>query len=224
MGVATLASMMERVRQLADLEDGGAFIADAELIGHINRACWQLDDILQGTWEGYFTKEVPVTLSGTSHALPADFYKLVGVDIRGSRGEWVALRQYAEASRNSYRNARPGYAEDVRYQLRAASLAFLPGFASPTEAFLLYYPQLPAMVAPTDSRDYPNGWEQWAVIQAAILCLTKEERDTGPLERLLALEDKRVRDAAPVRNMEQLTISDIRRDSPTWDPSRRGRW
>lgn len=222
MATVTLAQMATRVRQTADLEVDGGFISAAELNGHINRACWALDDMLHATWEGYFTKEVAVNLSGGSHLLPTDFYKLVGVDVKNVGGYWFTLQPFAESSRAAMRNRASGPAEGTFYQVRSGTLVLLPALAETVQAMIVYYPQMPALVLDTDTRNYPNGWEQWAVLQAAMLCLAKEERDSTAVEKLWALEDKRIRDSAPMRQMQQPGLNDTESLLPRVDGV--GRW
>lgn len=202
MPTVTLTELRTRVRKHADMESS-TFVTDDELTGYLNRALWALDDKLHTLWEDYYAAEVEVSLSGTSHTLPEDFYKLVGVDVRqGGGGDWVGLKPYALAERNAMRNLRQARPEEQRYRIQGTrTLHFLPGFSGATTAIISYYPQRAALVDDGDSVEYPHGWEEWAVLQAAIVCLTKEERDTTAKEKLLALENARVEASAPVRDV-----------------------
>lgn len=201
MEVVTLAQLKQRVRELADLEDDSAFVDDAELTGHINRALWALDDLLHKTWADYFAVEVPVTMVGGTHALPADFYKLVAVDVQTTSSIWVDLKPYMLAERNTLRNLTlPVLAESVKYRVMGRSLRLLPDMPAGTPALITYYPQQPSLTLDADTRGYDNGWEQWACLQAAIVVMTKEERDTSNLDKLLAMETARIEASAPIRD------------------------
>ena len=201
MGVVTLAELKTRVRELSDLEDDLGFVDDSELVGHINRSLWALDDLLHKTWADYFVQEVNVTLGGPTHSLPADHYKLVAVDVRDTDTVWYDLKPYMLAERNALRNiTTPVLARSVKYRLMNNALRFLPDMPAGTQGVITYYPQQPALTLAGDTRDYPNGWEQWACLQAAIILLTKEERDTGALEALLARETARIEASAPIRD------------------------
>jgi hypothetical protein len=46
-----------------------------------------------------------------------------------------------------------------------------------------------------------NGWEEYAVITAAIKCLQKEESDTMPLMQEKAIQLKRIEDVAQNRDV-----------------------
>jgi hypothetical protein len=220
----TLAQMRTRVRELADMQDS-TFVTDSELAGYLNRALWALDDLLHNTWEDYYAVEETVTFSGTSYTLPSDFYRLIAVDVRGSTGAWVGLTQYNVADRNLYRNSTLTTPEAQAYRLSGRrSLLFLPGFSGNVDARLIYYAQQPALALDSDTRDYPNGWEEWAILKAAIVCLGKEERDATHLERMLAMEDSRIRDAAPQRELAPVTVADVETasaDLSEYGPTRR---
>ena len=207
MGTVTLLELKRRVRELADLESDTQFVDDAELVGHINRALWSLDDLLHKTWADYYVEEVAVTFGGSSHTLPADFYKLVAVDVQ-SGSAWHDLKPYSLAERNVLRNSTVTTPEACRYRLMGQELRFLPSMPAGTSALITYYPQQPALVANGDTRDYPNGWEQRACLEAAILLLTKEERDTLALEKMLAAETKRIEDSAPLRDEAPVSFVD----------------
>ena len=58
---------------------------------------------------------------------------------------------------------------------------------------ILYAPEATVLTAGSDTVNYPNGWEAFIVLDAAIQCLAKEESDT----RTLAAER-----AAIVRQIE----------------------
>lgn len=223
MGVVTLDELRTRVRELADLEDDTDFVDTAELDGHINRALWALDDLLHKTWANYFVTEVAVTFSGATHALPADLYKLVAVDVQ-SGSTWHDLKPYVLAERNTLRNATTTTPQACKYQLMGTQLRFLPDMPAGTSAIITYYPMQPALALDGDSRDYPNGWEQHACLQAAILLLMKEERDSGPLERLLAAERARIEESAPLRDEAPVSFVDTSDGTDAFNADGVARW
>lgn len=204
MGPVTLAELRQRVRRKVDME-GSEFVTEDELTELVNRAIWALDDELHNTHKDWFLVELSTTLSGDSFALPAGFYRLMGVDVRCGGG-WEALQALEWAERNDARNSWAGRdPRTVRYRLQGALdgstvLRFVPAFTAPVEAVVSYYPQRPALVADADTVTYPQGWENWAVLHAALEVRTKEERDTSSLERLLALETERLRKSTPQWN------------------------
>ena len=133
-------------------------------------------------------------------ALPADFYKLVAVDVPGSDGQWHSLHPYHHAERNRYRNLASGRVEDVRYRLRGlTTLELVPTLPSAVQGELRYIPLLATMTADGDAVDF-LGWEEWLVLHAAMKCKVKAEQDTSGLEKLLGLQEKRIIEAAPQRD------------------------
>lgn len=205
MPTTTLAELRERVRLKVDMV-GSDFVEDPELDGMINRAIFALDDKLHESRKDYFLVEEDVTLSGQSHELPPAFYKLVGVDVQSSNGDWVALHPFEWGERNALRNLRNARPEEMRYRLLGGTdgvqvLSFLPGFSAPAAARLSYYPQRESLINPTDAVTYPQAWEEWAVLRAAIEARTKEERDTASLVGLLRLEEARINTSVPVRDV-----------------------
>jgi hypothetical protein len=191
----TLLELRERVRDAADMADTD-FVSDEELNRHINNALWALDDKLHRTWEDYYSEELSTTVTGNTHPLGVNFYKLVGIEVRqGGTGDWVQLKPYSHAERSLYRNLNTTRPEENRYRIRGTGvLHFLPGFSAATPAIITYYSQRTALEDDADDVEYPGGWEEWAVLKAAINCMAKEERDTAALEKLFALEDQRVSD------------------------------
>jgi len=224
MGTVTLLELKRRVRELADLEDDAEFVDDAELVGHLNRSLWSLDDLLHKTWADYYVEELAVTFSGPSHLLPGNLYKLVAVDVK-SGNTWHDLKPYSLAERNTLRNAMgPVNPEGVKYRLMGNSLRFLPDMPANTSALITYYPQQPALVEDGDTRDYPNGWEQYACLMAAIVLLTKEERDASALERMLAAEKARIEESAPLRDEAPVSFSEPTENASGFTADGIARW
>lgn len=199
MPAVTLAELRTRVLQAADLE-GSSFVTTAELNVMVNGSVDALYDLLVGVWEDYFAKDIAVTLTGTSFVLPVDFYKLGGLDGVGSDSRWFPVQEAPWAERNRWRNLQGARPEDVRYTLRGNTLQFLPGFGTQSvTGSLSYIPLRPRLVGDTDSVDFPQQWEEWAVIHAGLKCLTKAERDLTGLDYRMKMEDARIAKIAPKR-------------------------
>ncbi len=198
MPAVTLATFRERVLQAVDAE-GSSFVETPELNRFVNGSLDALYDKLVAVWEDYYARDVSVSLTGASHSLPADFYKLLGIDVQVSSTQWLALVECPWAERNRWRSATGMRPEDVRYMLRGQALQFLPGFGTPMPAVLSYIPLRTQLVADTDAADFPQSWEEWAVVHAGLKFLSKAERDTTGLAQRLALEDQRINALAPKR-------------------------
>lgn len=61
-------------------------------------------------------------------------------------------------------------------------IRFTPTPTGATSITIWYIPHAPVLVSSTDVWNGFNGWEEYAIVDAAIKCLEKEESDTGSLE------------------------------------------
>lgn len=149
----TLAELRAAVRQRADMVNS-EFVSDDELSGYINNSLYSLYDLLVTTYgEDYFAKEVEVVTDGSEFIdLPADFYKLLGVDVVVSGDQRVTLRQFNRMERNrsswlgGVRVASPWY--NVRYRLRAGKLWLTPTPSTGQTLRLIYVPRLAPLCDP----------------------------------------------------------------------------
>lgn len=211
MAQVSLLELRTRARQHADMEGDSSFVTDEELTRRINNACWALDDMLHNTFEDFYL----ATWSGVlaplvnSLGLPEDFYKMVSVDVSDSGGTWYALKPYVNADRIALKNADGQGIHATRYRLQNRELRFLPPLTGATHVELSYYPQIPALRDEEDTREYPNGWEEWVCLTAAIGMLTKEERDPSALVALLNAETARINASAPIRDQSTPQMDDM---------------
>jgi hypothetical protein len=107
--VLTLLELRTRTRERAD-QVNSTFISDAELTGYVNQSAYELYDLLVSKYgDNYWASSSNITTDGVNetYALPADFYKLLGVDLQtsGTTSGWLTLKSFTMAERN--RNWRP---------------------------------------------------------------------------------------------------------------------
>lgn len=192
MGTASLADFRTRVRERADMEES-QFIDDTELTRYILASLGRLYDKLVVQYEDYYTNEIdtqfpPGARFGFEDDLP-NFYKLLDVLIR-YQGQWFRMGKYTRADRVALLNMQGAQPIDVKYDLRGdgdglSYLAFAPAMPAQVEAKILYIPQRPQW-GENDLITFPGDWEEFAVVDAAIKCLAKEESDTTSLREELA--------------------------------------
>lgn len=192
----TLGALMLAVRQRADmvpngytaaLTGDGFFVTEPELISYINQSLFELYDLMISCFgANYFVKAPPgtITADGTNDqfALPSDFYKLLGVDLRLSSGKYVALDsfEFKERNRLAFTNARSLYGQ-MRYRLNGSSLWLTPRPAGGQVFQVWYVPSMTPLAALADTTDGVSGWTEYIITDAAIKCLQKEESDTRVL-------------------------------------------
>lgn len=181
---------------------GSSFVADAAtgLDAWINEAHQKLHGMLvDALGEEYVSSTSSFTTSATSdYALPSGFYKLFGVDLE-YHGIMRALTRYERPERNAYREIRPEALP--RYSLVGSNLRLYPIPTAGLAGTILYAPEATVLVNAGDSVTYPNGWEKYIVIDAAIQALLKEESDTRALMAERERIEKEIREAKEARDM-----------------------
>jgi hypothetical protein len=146
----------------------------------------------------YLETSAAFTLDANGEAaLPATFYKLLGVEVLSAGGRYLTLEPYKRAERNGV-SAFPFWEEQaMRYKLTTNTLKVLPATsAAGKTGRILYVPTATVLPStpgnPAETVNFPNGWERYVVVYAAIQCLAKEESDTAFLERTLAQMDRQI--------------------------------
>lgn len=177
----TLQQIADRARVHADLKSSG-FISDTEMLGILNEVYPELYDELVVSYENYYSTTENITLvAGTSsYALPATFYKMIGVDLELSSGAYVTLKPFMEAERNGS----PTSAANI--PAGTVRLRFVP---APT-----------TFAALSESIDGVAGWDRLLSLLAAIDMLDSEETESGPLYKKYLRTLDRIRGAAAPRD------------------------
>lgn len=207
----TLTNLIARVRERADMV-GSTFVTDAtnSLYAFINEANAKLHGMLvDAMGEEYISSTATLTtvVGQSDYAVPAGFYKLYGVGLPW-QGDMRSLERYVRAERNFYRSLRGGDTVP-RYSLIGTNIRLYPAPSTVMAGEILYAPEATLLTSGSDTVSYPNGWERFIVLDAAIQCLAKEESDTRTLasERASVVKEielaKESRDlATPMRVVE----------------------
>lgn len=202
MATVTLTTLVARVRERADMV-GSSFIADSAtgLFAFINEANQKLHGMLvDALGEEYVSSSQAFTTIAdqSDYALPSGFYKLYGVDL-DYHGLMRSLRQYNRMERNLYRELHPEFLP--RYLLVGGNLRLYPAPAAGLTGAILYAPEATVLTTGTDTVSYPNGWERFIVIDAAIQALAKEE---SSVSTLVAERDSIIREIESTKEMRDL--------------------
>lgn len=219
MTTVTLTTLRTRVRERADMV-GSSFVADAAtgLDAWINEAHQRLHGMLvDALGEEYISSTSAFTTSSSSdYPLPSGFYKLFGVDLE-YHGIMRSLTRYERPERNVYRELRPEALP--RYAIVGSNLRLYPVPAAGLTGSILYAPEATVLVGGSDSVTYPNGWEKFIVIDAAIQALLKEESSVTALVAERERIEREIRDAKEARDMAtpkrvvDVTLTDL---DPFW--------
>lgn len=161
----TVEEILRRATKRADQENS-QFYSLQDKIDLLNECYPELYDILVASAENYYSATSTISLvSGTQeYALPADFYKLVGVDYLDS-GNYIALFPYPEIERNA------PFANSSVIPTGTVRIRYIPAPAQFTTADL------------AESIDGISGWDALIVSMMAQRMLESEESDTTAITR-----------------------------------------
>lgn len=179
MASVTLTTLRTRVRERADMV-GSSFVADSAtgLDAWINEANQKLHGMLvEALGEEYVSSTSNFNTAGTDITLPTGFFKLYGVDLE-YHGLRRTLMPYTRNERNLYREANNSV---PRYALIGSAIRLYPVPESGLSGTILYAPEATVLSGASDAVNYPNGWERFIVLDAAIQALLKEESDVRGL-------------------------------------------
>lgn len=182
MGSVTLTELRTRARTRANMPVAG-FVSDSELDGFLNEGVQRLHGkLVEAYGEEYVESTYAFsTVAGTTdYSLPADFYKLYGIDMPLA-GRTRTLRPYNRQERNIFKDTRFTNVSPPRYALVGSKIRFAPSPPS-ADCTMWYAPEATKLVLTTDTVTFPNGWEKFVVAYAAVQMLMKEESDTRPLQ------------------------------------------
>jgi hypothetical protein len=204
MPAVSLTTLRARALHAAD-QTGSDFVPTDRLDEWLNRALSDLHEKLIGLFEDYAETVLEATFPQgvETYALPSDFLKLLGIDVYSSSGKWLPMGKFTQKDRARLRNAEEfsSSPEDVRYRLKGLrTLELRPKPGQAVTAEILYVPSFTYLTAPSDTCEFPHGWEERAVLEAAIKCVDKEERPTDALQRRLTVLDAQILEAASERD------------------------
>lgn len=217
----TLAALRTAVRQRADMENS-QFVTDAELTSYINQSYFELYDLLVQKYGDNYYVATPSTFvtDGVSlqYNLPADFYKLLGVDLAlsTSSDSYVTLKPFNFTERNRYNapNTQSLYGvTNLRYRVNGSKLMLTPLPTSGQTIQVWYVPTMTQLAADADTMDGVSGWSEYVIVDAAIKCLQKEESDCAVLMAQKQALISRIENAAENRDAgSPATVADTSTD------------
>lgn len=210
----TLAQLKSQARDRADMVNS-QFVSDNELVNYINGSIAELHDLLIAAYDNdYFITEYTFsTVSGTdSYALPADFYKLRGIDSRVGADQWFTLQPFNFNERNSKNELLSylAYGNNFRYRIMGSDLIFSPVPQGVYSIKLWYIPVATKLSSDSDTLNDLNQFSEYVIVDAAIKMANKEEADVSVLAAQKAELKRRIEVMAQNRNADKSeSISDI---------------
>ena len=215
----TLQNLRDQARQLADMESN-EFVKDSELNTYINFAIAELHDVLIESYgSDYFLESSTFsTQNGTQdYALPTNFYKLRGLDLKINNSDWVNVRPFNFNERNrveDFGNLSLAGLTNIRYRVMGSNLKLTPTPDSNVTCRIWYIPTAVKLVNDSDTLNDINQYSDFVVVTAAMKMKAKEESDVS----LLANERERIRQRIQVSSQNRdaaqpESITDIMNDN-----------
>lgn len=192
----TLQSIVDRARVHADMRNSG-FIKDATALAMLNEVWPRLYDELVSVDENYYSTfgslfDISESL-GVDYDLPADFYKLIGVDYTSDNGNtFFTLFPFNEGERN---------------------VGFTSTNIPSGKVRLIYVPAPTTFTSLSQTIDGVAGWDRLLSLLLAIDMLDAEESNTDRLYRKYESELKRIQQGAERDMGMPGTVTDIHRPS-----------
>lgn len=212
--MATRAELRERARQRADMERS-QYISDTEIDGYLQQSWFELYDILVSRFEDYYSTTVTSTVaSGSSEiTLPADFYKLRGVDYKLDGSTYATVRSFNFLERNKRaRNFDRLIAgrRNLVYRIMGSKLLLLPENDAAGDYRIWYIPRCATFVNDSTNVNNVLDFDEYIVVDVAIKMLSKEESDIAPLLAEKAALKVRIESMASNRDAgEPATVQDV---------------
>lgn len=203
----TLLELRNRCKEQSDLENN-EFIEDSEWDFLINESYKGLYDLLVTTWENYFinTSSATVTSGNNTIALPADFYKLKGIDVLLDSGStrWAPITRFNFQERYLYQDSYSyslALQPRVQYILMGDEIILQP-VDNAAGSYTVWY--VPNVTELTDDADTLNTvcdvYKQYIIADVCIKANAKQESDTTEFEKMKAYEISRIQKAATQRD------------------------
>lgn len=186
------------------------FVADSanSLDNFINAGLDELHELLvEAHGSDFYESSATLSQSNGVYALPSDFFHFYALHMTID-GERVELRKYNRKQRNALRATSNGAL--YMYRMQGSNIRIEPTPPSTAVVVLDYAPARALLTQASDTVNFPNGWEQYAVLHAAIACKQKEESDPTILVGKLQKMEARIREAATARDSgEPERVTDV---------------
>jgi hypothetical protein len=220
--------MLQEMRADAYLRSDNDGAADRHVFTdvdrYINQGLAELYDLLvEARGRSYYRKVSPTPITTTAstsrYALQADFYQLISVRVSGDDGDLLA--PFRAEDEVELRASAASTDHPTHYELQNGYIELLPLHSAGLSVIVDYVPACPVIPSSpgTGTFDGVNGWEEYAVIFAA-MCMAERDEDW---ELYRALENdkralkERIQGLAPKRDRFRAErVKDVRQTRTRW--------
>src|SRR5574343_609266 len=173
----TLLQLRTSAKSRADLVNAES-VADTEWNDYLNSGAFELHDILVSADSASLVtiQTINVSSGAEAYALPADFYKIVGV-YRVNGGDRYSLARTDFHGLGQGANTAYYVGGCSRYALVGNQIYFSPKPSTADVVQLWYRPTFTPLSNDSNTLDYPVvlGWEQFVILTAVIKAKMKLE-------------------------------------------------
>ncbi len=250
-GELSLQAIRLQAKQRADRVDSN-FLTKSEWNSNINKAMFELYDLLVTVFEDYFLAtpiqfvsdgstfmyDLPNGSNTFLNAItgatitPKPFYKLMGVDLalNNATNAYVTINKFNFIDRNRF--VYPNTASTIygvfnlQYRVLGNKIEFIPTPTAGQAIRLWYIPRMTELLADTDVTDMSiSGWIEYVIVRAAKYALDKEESDSSILTQEIQFLKQRIEETASNRDAGMPdTISGTRTTNGGWGYGMGGGW
>ena len=229
-GEMCLSQIRLQAMQRADRVNSN-FLTMPEWNSNINKAMFELYDLLVTTYEDYFiASPIQFAADGVTYlyplpngvntfedannpsviVTPPPFYKLMGVDLalNNATNAYVTINRFNFIDRNRF--VYPNTASTIygvfnlQYRVMGSNIEFIPTPTAGQSIRLWYIPRLTELLQDTDTTQMGiSGWIEYVIVRAAKYALDKEESDSSKLTEELVFLKQRIEESAANRDAGQ---------------------
>ncbi len=225
-GENSLGAMRLAAKQRADRVNSN-FVTDPEWNKYIEKASYELYDLLITIYENYFMDDpLQFVSDGTvfwyplpdgkttfengitgASFVPKAFYKLAGIDLalQNANNAYVTVNKFNFIDRNRF--VYPNTASTIygvfnlQYRVMGNKIMFIPTPSASQAIRVWYIPRLTTLLKDTDSLGFAiSGWDEYVIVRAAKYALDKEESDTSKMDQELQFLTERITTAGSNRD------------------------
>ena len=214
--IRSLQQLRQDVCDKADIVDGGAGgrFPSARLNRYINQAIQKYVTIVTGAGgQEWYMQRTGLQTMGTSEVvdasgwapnayvtLPTAFYQLIGIDIVIG-GSTVSLLNFERAERNMFKDSPVwmqgnGKGQPMFYRIMGTNAAgahiveVVPAADAAYQYEVWYVPEIADLANDGDTFDGRAGFEEYVILEAALMCLTRDANVNAPYAAILAERDE----------------------------------
>jgi hypothetical protein len=173
-----VSNLITGARQRADML-ATQFVTDAEVLALLDNSYRKFYNEVINKYQNYFVSEQNVTLvpNQEDYDLPSDLLKVLGVDVL-SGGKSFTMMPWSLNERNRLITGWVG--RPIRYILKGSKIKLTPT-PTTTDTVKIYYVPAPAELTSGSSVEVFNGFDEYIMIDTAIMLKQKEEADVQVL-------------------------------------------